>query len=194
MALRICCTVTNKGQAGRGSNVPHFPSHVITYTKAIHPLPSPWHYICFKVLYEKEKPESSEHQCRGSEPSCRITSFSLSPSIIRAQSSGPDGDPHVTPDGSAQVHSSSSRYSNSGRSWGQEHLQGAARWGNTSLTAATPRGWPSSRRKEERLPREMVFPRSTQTANHSLPWYKVVELVRTEDLLDLFLYFCLVRM
>ena len=31
----------NKGQAGRGSNVPHFPSQVITYTKAIHPLPSP---------------------------------------------------------------------------------------------------------------------------------------------------------
>lgn len=37
-------------------------------------------------------------------------------------------------------------------------------------------------------------PRSPQTPNHSLPWYKVVELVRTEDLLDLFFYFCLVRM
>lgn len=40
----------------------------------------------------------------------------------------------------------------------------------------------------------MVSPRSSQTPNHSLPWYKVVELVRTEDLLDLFFYFCLVRM
>lgn len=120
--------------------------------------------------------------------------FPLSPSIIWAQRSGPAGGPHATPDGSAKVYNSSSRYSKSGRNWGQEHLQGAARWGNSSLTAATPQGWTNSRRKEERLPREMVFPRSTQTANHSLPWYKVVELVRTEDLLDLFFYFCLVRM
>lgn len=40
----------------------------------------------------------------------------------------------------------------------------------------------------------MVSPRSPQIPNHSLPWYKVVELVRTEDLLDFFFYFCLVRM
>lgn len=36
--------------------------------------------------------------------------------------------------------------------------------------------------------------RSLQTPNHSLPWYQVVELVRTEDLLYLFFYFGLVRM
>lgn len=34
----------------------------------------------------------------------------------------------------------------------------------------------------------------SQIHSDSLPWYKVVELVRTEDLLDLFFYFCLVRM
>lgn len=56
-----------------------------------------------------------------------------------------------------------------------------------------PHGWIHSRRKD-RLPQEVVSPRSPQTPNHSLPWYKVVELVRTEDLLDLFFYFCLVRM
>jgi len=76
------------------------------------------------VLHEKEKLESSEHQCRGSELSYRITNF-FSLSIFRAHSSGSEGDPHVTPDGSAPVHNSSSGYSNSGRSWGQEHLQGA---------------------------------------------------------------------
>lgn len=54
--------------------------------------------------------------------------------------------------------------------------------------------WIGSRTNEERLAQEVVSPRSPQTPNHSLPWYKVVELVRTEDVLDLFFYFCLVRM
>lgn len=51
---------------------------------------------------------------------------------------------------------------------------------------------PSSR-QEERPPHGGALP-DPHTPTHSLPWYKVVELVRTEDFLDLFFYFGLERM
>ena len=98
-----------------------------------------------------------------------------------------EGSPPVIPGGS-QFKWAAPLDSNHGRSWGHKHLQGAARSGNTSPIAD------SSLRLAQEERRKVVSPRSPQIPNHSLPWYKVVELVRTEDLLDFFFYFCLVRM
>lgn len=114
-------------------------------------------------------------------------------SIFRPQSSGLQGQPHNTCS-SDPTGISSKKHSNRGRHWGHEPIQVATSSRNTSSQQTYPPRLRSSRRKGERLPQELVSPRSLQTPNHSLPWYKVVELVRTEDLLDLFFYFGLVRM
>lgn len=55
---------------------------------------------------------------------------------------------------------------------------------------------PRSQTNKERqqVPTQEASSRALHTPTYSLPWDKVVELVRVEDFLDLFFYFGLARM